>query len=62
MAFALAAVPSRIRNWAWRILREHEGIVSGCKVNRLIARLYGERCRQNANAGDVATGSCEALD
>ena len=30
-------------NWAWRILREHEGIVSGCEVNRLIARLYGER-------------------
>ena len=27
----------------WRILREHEGIVSGCKVNRLIAGLYGER-------------------
>ena len=22
---------------------EHEGIVSGCEVNRLIARLYGER-------------------
>jgi hypothetical protein len=30
-------------NWAWPILREHEGIVSGCEVNRLIARLYGER-------------------
>src|SRR6476659_5565064 len=30
-------------NWAWRILREHEGIVSGCEVNRLIAGLYGER-------------------
>src|SRR5258707_9495407 len=30
-------------NWAWRILRKHEGIVSGCEVNRLIARLYGER-------------------
>ena len=29
-------------NWAWRILREHEGIVSGCEVNRLIAGLYGE--------------------
>jgi hypothetical protein len=28
---------------AWRILREHEGIVSGCEVNRLIAGLYGER-------------------
>src|SRR5258707_15012784 len=30
-------------NWAWRILREHEGIVSGSEVNRLIARRYGER-------------------
>jgi hypothetical protein len=30
-------------NWAWRILREHEGIVSGCEVNWLIAGLYGER-------------------
>src|SRR5882724_10611813 len=29
-------------NWAWRILREHENIVSGCEVNRLIAGLYGE--------------------
>ncbi len=30
-------------NLAWRILREHEGIVSGGEVNRLIARLCGER-------------------
>jgi len=30
-------------NWAWRILREREGIVSCCEVNRLIAGLYGER-------------------
>src|SRR5258705_13042449 len=30
-------------NCAWRILREHEGIVSGCEVNRLIATPYVER-------------------
>jgi hypothetical protein len=30
-------------NSVWRILREHEGIVSGGKVNRLIAGFCGER-------------------
>jgi hypothetical protein len=41
---ALAEVPSgKWLELGWRILREHEGIVSGCEVNRLIARFYGER-------------------
>src|ERR1019366_7203271 len=30
-------------NSVWRILRKHEGIVSGCKVNRLFNGLCGER-------------------
>jgi hypothetical protein len=37
-------VPSEMRlEFVWRILREHEGIVSGGKVNRLIDGLCGER-------------------
>ena len=30
-------------NLVWRVLRKHEGIVSGCKVNRLFSGLCGER-------------------
>ena len=30
-------------NWVWRILQQHEGIVSGGKVNRLIDGFCGER-------------------
>jgi len=30
-------------NSVWRVLRQHEGIVSGGKVNRLIDGLCGER-------------------
>jgi hypothetical protein len=30
-------------NSVWRVLRKHEGIVSGCKVNRLFNGLCGER-------------------
>jgi hypothetical protein len=37
-------VPSEMRlEFVWRILREHEGVVSGGKVNRLIDGLCGER-------------------
>src|SRR4030081_555601 len=40
----LGQVPSEMRlEFVWRILREHEGIVSGGKVNRLIDGLCGER-------------------
>jgi hypothetical protein len=39
-----AMVPSgKWLELVWRILREHEGIVSGCKVNRLIDGFCGER-------------------
>ena len=40
----LDTVPSEMRlEFVWRILREHEGIVSGGKVNRLNDGLCGER-------------------